>query len=111
MASERRLPLLLGALGSIITALAAGWWWLIFGTVVESGYITHVQAAGCLAGASALCTLAQALCTDDHLFGIRWYAPEAFWAGAALLTAALVHVTIRADSRPADQTRSTEVEP
>jgi hypothetical protein len=111
MTSDARLPLLLGALGLIITALAAGWWWLIFGTVVESGYITHVQAASCLAGTSALCNLAQALCTNDHLFGIRWYAPEAFWAGTALLIAALVHVTIRADSRSADQTRSTEVEP
>lgn len=111
MTSETRLPVLLAAIGLAVTALSAGWWWLIFGTVVESGYITHVQAATCLVGTSDLCNLAQALCTNDHLFGIRWYAPEAFWAGAAMLTAALVHVTIRADNQPADQTRSTEVEP
>ncbi|HCL64982.1 MAG TPA: hypothetical protein DIC56_09125 [Rhizobium sp.] len=111
MTSETRLPVLLATIGLAVTALSVGWWWLIFGTVVESGYITHVQAASCLAGASPLCNLAQALCTNDHLFGIRWYAPEAFWAGAALLIAALVHLAIRTDNRPADQTHSTEVEP
>ncbi|NML77051.1 hypothetical protein HHL25_23200 [Rhizobium sp. S-51] len=111
MTSDPRLPVLLAVLGAITTALAVGWWWLIFGTVVESGYVTHAQAATCLAGTSDLCNLAQALCTNNHLFGIRWYAPEALWTGAALLATALVILTFRADARAIHQPSSTEVEP
>ncbi|MCM2397052.1 hypothetical protein NBH19_13320 [Rhizobium sp. S95] len=105
MASEARLPLLLAFLGSVVTALALGWWWLIFGKVVEGGYITYAQAAPCLAGTSDLCRLAEALCTNDHFFGVRWYAPEALWVGAALLAAALLNLTVRTGVRSTDQSR------
>ena len=27
---------------------------------------------------------------NDHLYGIRWYAPEAFWAAAAILVAGVL---------------------
>ncbi|MCL6706249.1 hypothetical protein M8R20_04480 [Pseudomonas sp. R2.Fl] len=71
--------------GGLVALLSLAWWWLIFGKVVENDYLTVGQAVTCIAGATDLCTLAQALCTDDHLYGIRWYAPEAFWAAAAIL--------------------------
>jgi hypothetical protein len=73
--------------GGALALVAVGWWWLIFGKVVENDYLTVRQAVTCLAGASDLCALAQALCTNDHLYGIRWYAPEAFWAAASILVA------------------------
>ncbi|RYC10987.1 hypothetical protein [Ciceribacter ferrooxidans] len=111
MTSDPRLPVLLGMLGTTVTTLAFGWWWLIFGAIVGDGYITRAQAATCLIGTSDLCNLAQALCTNNHLFGIRWYGPEALWAGAALLAAALATLTIRADARATNQPSSTEVEP
>jgi hypothetical protein len=41
-------------------------------------------------GSHLHCALAQALCTDDHLYGIRWYPPEAFWAAASILIAGVV---------------------
>ncbi|MDQ0321995.1 hypothetical protein QO002_004201 [Pararhizobium capsulatum DSM 1112] len=71
--------------GGLLVLLSLGWWWLIFSKVVENDYLTIGQAVTCVAGATDLCSLAQALCTDDHLYGIRWYAPEAFWAAAAIL--------------------------
>ncbi|GLR54484.1 hypothetical protein KYK30_06945 [Shinella yambaruensis] len=76
--------------GGVLAVLAVGWWWLIFSKVVENDYLTVRQAVTCLAGASDLCTLAQALCTNDHLYGIRWYAPEAFWAAASILVAGAI---------------------
>ncbi len=85
MTSDTRLHVYLALAGLAAIVVAGGWWWLIFSQVVASGYLSYAQAATCLAGATDLCTLAQALCKTDHLYGIRWYAPEAFWAGAAVL--------------------------
>ncbi|WP_411032737.1 hypothetical protein [Shinella sp. BYT-45] len=73
--------------GGVFAIVAVGWWWLIFSKVVENDYLTVRQAVTCLAGATDLCALAQALCANDHLYGIRWYAPEAFWAAASILVA------------------------
>lgn len=73
------------AAGGLLSLTALGWWWLIFGKVVANDYLTVRQAVTCIAGATDLCALAQALCADDHLYGIRWYAPEAFWAAASIL--------------------------
>lgn len=88
MTSSTRLSYHAVALaGGVLALLSVGWWWLIFGKVVGNDYLTVRQAVTCLAGTSDLCTLAQALCTEDHLYGIRWYAPEAFWAAAAILVA------------------------
>lgn len=85
--SSSRATFGLVALGGGLLALASlAWWWLIFSKVVENEYLSVGQAVTCIAGATDLCTLAQALCTNDHLYGIRWYAPEAFWAAAATLT-------------------------
>ncbi|MCA1443156.1 hypothetical protein I6F07_23615 [Ensifer sp. IC4062] len=76
--------------GGVVALLALGWWWLIFSKVVENDYLTVGQAVTCIVDASDLCALAQALCTNDHLYGIRWYAPEAFWAAAAVLVAGVL---------------------
>lgn len=91
---DPRLARIVVSIGSFATALSVGWWWLIFSKVVDNDYLSHGQAAICLAGATDLCTLAQALCSNQHLFGIVWYAPEAFWAGIAVLLAGMV-MTIR----------------
>lgn len=91
MTSSARLGQHVVALAGAVLAIAAtGWWWLIFSKVVENDYLTVRQAVTCLAGASDLCALAQALCTNDHVYGIRWYAPEAFWAAASILVAGVV---------------------
>jgi hypothetical protein len=93
--SARTTYLAVAAAGAVLSLLALGWWWLIFGRVVENGYLSVRQAAACIAGASDLCALAQALCADDHLYGIRWYAPEAFWAAAAILFAGVLLSSVR----------------
>lgn len=85
--SARRFYSVVALAGCAFALLSLGWWWLIFSKVVEAEYLTVRQAVTCIAGATDLCALAQALCTNDHLYGIRWYAPEAFWAAASILVA------------------------
>ena len=88
--SSRATDFIIAIAGGVFALLALGWWWLIFSKVVENDYLTVGQAVTCIAGATDLCSLAQALCTNDHLYGIRWYAPEAFWAAAAILVAGVL---------------------
>jgi hypothetical protein len=88
--SSRATDFIIAIAGGVFALLALGWWWLIFSKVVENDYLTVGQAVTCIAGATDLCSLAQALCTNDHLYGIRWYAPEAFWAAAAILLAGVL---------------------
>lgn len=76
-------------LGVALFVASVGWWWLVYGNVVNNGYISHAQAAVCLAANTDLCRLAQALCTNSHFFDIRWYAPEGFWVAGALLAVAI----------------------
>ena len=90
MLSDRRPARWLLGLGLVLAVLSVAWWWLIFSKVLDGDYITFGQATTCLVGSSALCSLAQALCTDQHLYGIRWYAPEAFWAACAVLVVGAV---------------------
>ena len=91
MTSSARLSYhAVAAVGGGFALLSLGWWWLIFSKVVEADYLTVRQAVTCIAGATDLCALAQALCTNDHLYGIRWYAPEAFWAAASILVAGVL---------------------
>lgn len=88
--AEFRLSLALGGFGAFLLCISAGWWWLIFGNVVEAGVLSYAQAASCLAAKTELCRLAESLCTNTHLFNIRWYAPEFTWAAVALLAVALL---------------------
>ena len=94
--SDYRLPFSLFALGAGVLALSLGWWWLVFGNVVNSGAITYAQASVCLAADTSLCRLAEALCTNTHLFDIRWFAPEITWAATALIFASLIQGGFRA---------------
>ncbi|CAN7654877.1 hypothetical protein [Pararhizobium sp. LjRoot238] len=89
MTSNRKLGAPILVAGAVFTLSAVGWWWLIFSKVVINEYLTLKQATVCLAGATDLCTLAQLLCTDEHLYGIRWYAPEGFWMSATVLALGL----------------------
>ncbi len=88
--SNTRLTVATIGLAAILLVSSLGWWWLVFGNVVATGYISPAQAAVCLAADTDLCRLAQALCTNSHILEIRWYAPEMFWAAAALLIVALI---------------------
>ncbi|WP_377298665.1 hypothetical protein [Rhizobium sp. SGZ-381] len=88
--SETRLPIVLSALASLVLAVSVAWWWLVFSTVISNGYVTHRQAIVCMAAETDLCRLAQALCTQTHVFELRWYAPESLWIAAALLVSAAV---------------------
>ena len=87
MTSSGRTYQAVAIAGGFSALLSFGWWWLIFSKVVENDYLSVGQAVTCIAGATDLCSLAQALCSNDHLYGIRWYAPEAFWAAIAVLVA------------------------
>lgn len=98
--SDYRLPVVTGGLGLAALTLSIGWWWLVFGNVVDAGAITYVQASVCLAADTSLCRLAEALCTNTHLFGIRWFAPEVTWAAAALLFSAFVQGGLIATRAP-----------
>jgi len=86
----RATDFIIAIAGGVFALLTLGWWWLIFSKVVENDYLSVRQAVTCIAGATDLCSLAQALCTDDHLYGIRWYAPESFWAAASILVAGVL---------------------
>ena len=92
---EKRFVVFTPSLSITLLLLSLGWWWLVFGNVVENGYITTAQAATCLAAETDLCRLAQALCSNEHFFEIRWYAPETLWASAALLLVALAQTSFR----------------
>lgn len=86
--SESRLFLLVGGIAGVLTVFSIGWWWLVFGKITAAGTISPLEAVTCLAADTDLCRLAEALCTNDHLINIRWYAPEIFWAAAATAAAA-----------------------
>lgn len=92
---EKRFVVFTLSLSITLLLLSLGWWWLVFGNVVENGYITTAQAATCLAAETDLCRLAQALCSNEHFFEIRSYAPETLWASAALLLVTLAQTSFR----------------
>lgn len=83
-----RLLLALAPLaGLAATALALAWWAVVFGRVVDGGYMSYAQAAPCALRTDDLCSLAQALCGGDHLFGIRRYSAGLLWVGLVLTAA------------------------
>lgn len=84
MTYELRASTLTAMLAGFLALFSIGWWWLVFGKITTSGTISPLDAAVCLAADTDLCRLAEALCTNSHLIDIRWYAPEALWAAAAL---------------------------
>ena len=99
MMSEKRIVIITLSLSITLLLFSLGWWWLVFGNVVENGYITAAQAATCLAAETDLCRLAQALCSNEHFFEIRGYAPETLWAAAALALVALAQTSFRPNTQ------------
>jgi hypothetical protein len=77
-------------LGGLALLAAVGWWWLVYRPVVLSALLSPAQALPCLIGRSDICTLAQALCKADHLFGIRHYYAIVPWIGIVLLSGGLL---------------------
>jgi hypothetical protein len=71
--------------------LAAGWWAIVFSTVVINGYLTLPQAAVCLVFETDACEMAMSLCIvrNRHLLEMTEYSPNLLWVGLALLFAQL----------------------
>ncbi|TBW39485.1 hypothetical protein EYW49_06330 [Siculibacillus lacustris] len=80
------------AIGLIGVSLAIGWWWIVYGQLVGSTSMALADAVPCLVSRSDLCSLAQALCRNDHFLGITRYPVAAFWAAATPLGAGLAIV-------------------
>jgi hypothetical protein len=75
------------ATGVALVLLAAAWWWVVFSQVMLAGYITAPRALPCMAGQSARCALAEALCGGQHVLGIRRYDATLFWIGVGIVSA------------------------
>ncbi len=95
--SSPRLGLGLSAAGLLALLAAVAWWWLVYGRVVNGDYLTYRDAAPCLLRSSDLCTLAEALCRNDHVLGIKRYSAALLWAGLALTGVGLVVTAGRKD--------------
>jgi hypothetical protein len=90
MLSGRAIQPHLAAAAAPPLLAAVGWWWVVFHQVVLAGYITMSRALPCMAGSSARCALAQALCGGKHVLGIRHYDATLFWIGVGIASAAAV---------------------
>ncbi|MBL4926656.1 hypothetical protein [Fuscibacter oryzae] len=87
--SDRILrPRLFAGLGSLAVGLAVLWWYVVFGPVVARGYGSYVQASQCLWGNDYVCALLLSLCDANHPLLPKFYRPELFWAGSALILGA-----------------------
>ena len=83
-------PRLFAGLGLLAMGLAVLWWYLVFGLVVARGYGTYLQASQCIWGNDYVCALLLSLCEASHPLLPRFYRPELFWAGLALVLGAAV---------------------
>ncbi|TKD14548.1 hypothetical protein FBT96_17890 [Rhodobacter capsulatus] len=80
----------LTALGLGLASLAALWWGLAYGPVIETGLMSGAAATRCLAAASYACQFALSICGTEHPFGIQVYTPKLFLGAVSLVTAGLV---------------------
>jgi hypothetical protein len=87
---------------------AVGWWWVVFHQLILAGYITLSRALPCMAGGSARCALAQALCSGEHLLGIRHYDATLFWIGVSIASEAAAIPTLARIPGAAVQWRGTK---
>ena len=85
-----RLPIALLALGALVVAGSAAWWWITYGDVIRYNYISASEAGVCLLGDSEICRLARALCRGAHPVAIAAYRAATFWIGVAALSASLL---------------------
>lgn len=82
------LPNLLLIAGAVFTALAVGWWWIVFDELVKTQTMTFGEVVPCLVRDSDICSLAQSLCREEHFLKIRKYFVQAFWVSGAVLAGA-----------------------
>ncbi len=95
MTSLPRVSMALFAVGALVVAASAVWWWITYGDVIRYSYIGPAEASVCLVGDSEICRLARALCRGAHPATIVAYSAAAFWAGMAALSASLVTFGLR----------------
>jgi hypothetical protein len=88
-----RNHLALAAATPLVAAIL--WWWVVFRQVVSDGYISFGRAVPCIVASSSRCTLAQALCSGQHLLGIRHYDVTLFWIGVGIASAASITALAR----------------
>jgi hypothetical protein len=96
------------AAGVALLLLAVGWWWVVFRQVMLAGYITTARALPCIAGESARCALAEALCGGQHILGIRRYDATLFWIGVGFVAAAAAIPVLSLMTRTAMRSRATK---
>jgi hypothetical protein len=108
MRSGRAIQPHLAAAAATPLLAAAGWWWVVFHQIVLAGYITMSGALPCMAGGSARCALAQALCSGEHVLGIRHYDATLFWIGVSIASAAAAIPALARIPRAAGQWRGTK---
>lgn len=75
--------------GLLAFLVAVAWWAVVYTKVVDGNYMSYAQAAPCALMTSDRCSLAQALCTSGHTFGIRRYSAVLLWTGVGLLALGL----------------------
>ena len=80
----------LSGAGLVALVLAIFWWWLVYSRVVNGDYMTYRDAAPCMIASSDLCSLAEALCRNDHVLGVRRYSAVLLWFGLALTGAGAI---------------------
>lgn len=93
--SSARLTHGLQVTGLLALLIALAWWAVVYAKVVDGNYMTYTQAAPCALMTTDRCSLAQALCTSDHTFGIKRYSAVLLWTGAGLLALGLVSGGVR----------------
>lgn len=81
--------LLLLACG-LFLVLVTAWWWIIYSQVVQAGNMALSDVTVCIISKSDLCSLAQSLCKGTHLFGIKRYFAEFFWAAGGIAIVLLI---------------------
>jgi hypothetical protein len=83
------LPNALLLSGAVLTALAVGWWWVVFDELVKTNTMSLSEIVPCLVRDSDICSLAQSLCKEEHFLSIRKYFVQAFWVSGALFIGAI----------------------
>lgn len=82
-------PRIFGLSGLASVGVAVLWWLAVFGPIVARGYGDYAAASRCIWSNGYTCALLLSLCDASHPLVPKYYRPELFWAGAALLLAAL----------------------
>ncbi|WP_237153928.1 hypothetical protein [Oryzibacter oryziterrae] len=77
-------------LGLLLSLGTFAWWWLVFRELISTNSMSLNEALPCMAAQSDLCSLAQALCKQNHVLGIKRYDVLAFWVSALVLAGGLI---------------------